>query len=118
MKLFAIIVFAAAAAVLAASAATQPAAASRHAGTPTTLRVVMHDPGCHWFAVGHTFTTRETVSGTVRIVNQDIATLEARSSASTTPIPVGHSVVLGHGRYVITMVGQAPDDNHLKLTVR
>ena len=33
-------------------------------------------------------------------------------------IAMGKSLVVGHGRYVIMMVGQAPDDNYLKLTVR
>jgi hypothetical protein len=32
-------------------------------------------------------------------------------------IPVGKSIVV-RGNYVIMMVGQAPDDNYLKLTVR
>jgi hypothetical protein len=33
-------------------------------------------------------------------------------------VAVGKSLVVGHGNYVIMMVGQAPDDNYLKLTVR
>ena len=33
-------------------------------------------------------------------------------------IAMGKSLVVGHGRYVIMMVGQADDDNYLKLTVR
>ena len=33
-------------------------------------------------------------------------------------IPIGKSIVVGHGKYVIMMVGQAADDNYLKLTVR
>lgn len=118
MKLAALTLFAAAAIGLASTAAGQAGAASTHTVAPKTLRVVMRDPGCHWFAVGHRFTTRDTVSSRVRLLNQDIATLKASAAGATTRIPVGHSVVLGPGHYVITMVGQAPDDNHLKLTVR
>ena len=33
-------------------------------------------------------------------------------------IPVGKSIVVGHGNYVIMMVDQAADDNYLKLAVR
>jgi hypothetical protein len=33
-------------------------------------------------------------------------------------IAVGKSIVVGRGKYVIMMVGQASDDNYLKLTVR
>lgn len=118
MKFAAITIFAAAAIGLASTAAGQAGAASSRTAAPKTLRVVMRDPGCHWFAVGHGFARHDTASGRVRILNQDIATLKAKSSTATTRIPVGHSVVLNRGHYVITMVGQAPDDNHLKLTVR
>jgi hypothetical protein len=31
---------------------------------------------------------------------------------------MGKTLVIGRGRYVIMMVGQAPDDNYLRLTVR
>jgi sorbitol-specific phosphotransferase system component IIA len=33
-------------------------------------------------------------------------------------IAMGKSIVVGRGNYVIMMVGQAVDDNYLKLTVR
>jgi hypothetical protein len=33
-------------------------------------------------------------------------------------VGVGKTLLLGKGTYAITMVGQAPDDNHLKLVVR
>jgi sorbitol-specific phosphotransferase system component IIA len=33
-------------------------------------------------------------------------------------IQVGKSIVVGRGSYVIMMVGQASDDNYLKLSVR
>jgi hypothetical protein len=92
-------------------------------GTPThtavvkTLTVVMRDPGCHWFSVGPRFTTTATVVRRVRVLNLDEGTLKVVSRHVRQRIPVGKSIVLGHGRYEITMVGQAPDDNHLELTV-
>lgn len=115
MKYAAITIFAAAVIGLIGTAA---GAASIRTTAPKTLRVVMRDPGCHWFAVGHRFTTRDTVAGRVRLLNQDIATLKATSAGGVKRIPVGRSVVLGRGHYMITMVGQAPDDNHLRLVVR
>jgi hypothetical protein len=95
------------------------APAGHAAATPKTVKIVMHDPGCHWFQVGNKFTKTMTVSGAARLVNYDEATLKATSGHSVRRIPVGgKSIVVGSGHYTITMVGQAPDDNHLKLTVR
>jgi hypothetical protein len=118
MKRRAITIAAAVAVALAAIGAGQAFATSSHTTAPTTLRVVMRDPGCHWFAVGGKFTTTATVAGPVRLLNLDEATLKAASVGTAKRIPVGRSIVLGRGHYVITMVGQAPDDNHLKLVVR
>ena len=89
-----------------------------HTPKPTTLTIVMHDPGCHWFSVGGRFATTASVAGRVRLVNLDEATLKVASRHGQQRIPVGKSIVLGRGHYGITMVGQAPDDNHLVLTVR
>ena len=88
------------------------------AAAPKTLKIVMHDPGCHWFHVGGKFTKTATASGAARLVNVDEATLKVVSGHSLRRIPVGKSIVVRSGHYVITMVGQAADDNHLKLTVR
>ena len=88
-----------------------------HAGTPRTLTVVMHDPGCHWFSIGGKFRTTASVAGPIRLANVDEATLKVVSSKSTLRVRVGKSILLARGHYVITMVGQAPDDNHLKLSV-
>jgi hypothetical protein len=52
-----------------------------------------------------------------RLVNLDEATLKVASRRGLQHIRVGKSLVVGHGGYVITMVGQAPDDNYLRLTV-
>jgi hypothetical protein len=58
------------------------------------------------------------VKGRVRLVNFDEAALKVASRHGMSRIAMGKSLVVGHGRYVIMMVGQADDDNYLKLTVR
>jgi hypothetical protein len=98
--------------------AGQALATTSHQAAPQTLKIVMHDPGCHWFMRGGKFTTKATVTGRVRLLNVDEATLKVDSRAGTKRIPVGKSIVVGHGHYVIVMVGQAADDNYLQLTVR
>ena len=106
------ILFAGALGAGAASATT-----SRHAAAKT-LKIVMSDPGCHWFKVGGKLTTKATVTGRVRLVNLDEAALKVASRHGMQHIRVGKSIVVGRGSYVIMMVGQAADDNYLKLTVR
>jgi len=94
------------------------AAAPSRAHTAKTLIVAMHDPGCHWFLVHGKYTKSASVAGSVRLVNQDEAALKVTSSHGSKLIPVGKGLVVRSGHYVVTMVGQASDDNHLKLTVR
>jgi hypothetical protein len=101
-----------AAAAMLSLAGTQAMAAGTHKVT-----VVMHDPGCHWFAVGGTFKKTLSVKGTVSLANYDEAALKVVGPTGVKRDPVGKSIILGHGVYKITMVGQAPDDNTLKLTV-
>jgi hypothetical protein len=111
-------------AVVAASAAGvfatgRALATTSHHATTKTVTIVMHDPGCHWFMVHGKYTKTDTVAASqVKLVDQDEAALKVASSLGMKRIPVGKSLVVGHGLYHITMVGQAPDDNHLKLTVR
>ena len=93
------------------------ATTATHAKAPSILKVVMHDPGCHWFSVGAKFKTKTTVIGPVKVANFDEAALEVTGNGVTKRIPIGKKLLLSRGHYVITMVGQAPDDNHLKLTV-
>jgi hypothetical protein len=112
-------ILAIAAMCMVAIAASQAFAASpHHAHATTKLVVAMRDPGCHWFLVHGKYTTSQSIAGSVRLLNQDEATLKVASKHGSKLIPVGKSLVVGHGRYVVTMVGQASDDNHLKLTVR
>jgi hypothetical protein len=103
-----------------AGMATSLALAARNhtVATPKTLTIAMHDPGCHWFMVGTHFTKTATVTGSVRLRNEDEKTLKVASGSIVQRIPVGKTLVVGVGHYAITMVGQAPDDNHLRLTVR
>ena len=105
------------AAALLAVGASQ--ALARPAGTHAakTVTVVMHDPGCHWFAVGKSLKTSLSVKGAVTLRNLDEAALKVVGPSGTKLDRVGKPLRLGHGVYRITMVGQAPDDNHLTLVV-
>jgi hypothetical protein len=93
-------------------------ATTSHHATTKTVNIVMHDPGCHWFMVHGKYTKTDSVKASrVKVVDQDEAGLKVASRHGMKHIAVGKSIVLGHGSYVIMMVGQAPDDNYLKLTV-
>ena len=108
-----------AAAVSAGAFGTSGALASSHQAAPKTVKIVMHDPGCHWFAVQGKFRKTDTVNAArVRLVDLDEGALKVASRQGMRHIPVGKSIVVGRGNYVIMMVGQAPDDNYLRLTVR
>jgi hypothetical protein len=93
-------------------------ATTSHHATTKTVKIVMHDPGCHFFMVHGKLATKDTVKAThLKLVNMDEAALKVASRHGMKHIAVGKSLVVGHGKYVIMMVGQAPDDNYLKLTV-
>jgi hypothetical protein len=94
------------------------AASSHHNAAPRTLKVVMHDPGCHWFLVHGKVTRTASLRGPIRLQNFDEAALKVASRSGAHYIKIGRSLVLHRGHYVVMMVGQAPDDNYLKLTVR
>ena len=94
-------------------------ATTSHHTSSKTVKIVMHDPGCHWFMVHGKYAKTDTVKANrVKLVDRDEAALKVTSRQGMRHIPVGKSIVVGRGNYVITMVGQAPDDNYLKLTVR
>jgi hypothetical protein len=94
------------------------ATTSQHA-TTKTVKIVMHDPGCHWFMVHGKYATKDTVKANrVRLLNQDEDALKVTSRHGVKRVAVGKSLVVSRGNYVIMMVGQAPDDNYLRLTVR
>ena len=81
------------------------------------VRVVMHDPGCHWFLTGGGMKRTLHVTGTANLMNMDEAALRIVGASGTQVEPIGSMLHLSRGTYRITMVGQAPDDNHLKLVV-
>lgn len=106
--------------MLAATAAARPATAAK----ATKLIVAMRDPGCHWFYTGggpnhRKYTKTVARSGPVKLVNLDEATLIIKGPGGTKHDKVGATLTLkAKGAYKITMVKQAPDDNHLKLTIK
>ena len=116
----ALIVTALAGLTLAAAAA----AGTTGASGGTTLIVAMRDPGCHWFYVGggpnhRKYTKTVTRSGPVKLVNLDEAALIIKGPGGTKQEKVGATLTLkAKGIYKITMVKQAADDNHLRLTIK
>jgi hypothetical protein len=98
-----------------ASAAT--VAVVHRAAPVQNVRVVMHDPGCHWFQTSSGLKRSLSVNGPVNLTNMDMAALRIAGASGTKLDRVGSKVRLVRGTYHITMVGQAPDDNHLKLVV-
>ena len=95
----------------------QAAGSTRSASAMKTVTIVMHDPGCHWFSVGGKFKTSLSVKGPIALANFDEAAVKVVGSSSVKYARVGKKLTLTRGTYRITMVGQAPDDNHLKLVV-
>ena len=108
-KVIALLVIAVAAVVFAASAGAQAV---------PTVTVVMKDPGCHWFSVNGKLKTKLAVAGPVWLFNIDEAALKVAGPHGVKLDPVGKKLALAKGTYHITMVGQAPDDNHLLLRVK
>ena len=106
-----------AAMALLALGATQALAHPSQARATKTVTVAMHDPGCHWFTVGGAYKTTLSVKGPIKLRNLDEAALKVAGPAGTKLDAVGKQLTLARGVYHITMVGQAPDDNHLKLVV-
>jgi hypothetical protein len=94
------------------------------AAAPPTLIIAMRDPGCHWFYTGggpnHRKYSKTMVrTGPVTLLNLDEAALTIKGPGGTKTDPVGGKLTLkAKGVYKITMVKQAPDDNHLKLTIK
>ena len=114
-----LLALAVAAAIAAGVLGTGRALATTAHHASKTVKIVMHDPGCHWFVVHGKYVTKDNVKANrVRLVDQDEAALKVASRHGVRHIAVGKSIVVGRGNYVIMMVGQAADDNYLKLTVR
>ena len=99
-------------------AAGQASAARKHAAALTPVTVVMHDPGCHWFSVNGAYKLKLAVKGPVQLANFDEAALKVVGAKGAFHAAVGKKIVLKAGAYRITMVGQAADDNTLRLVVK
>ena len=105
--------------VFAAPVLAAPASASK-----APLVIAMRDPGCHWFYTGggpnHRKYAKTAVrTGPVKLLNLDEKALIIKGPSGTRHENVGASLTLtAKGVYKITMVKQAPDDNHLKLTIK
>jgi hypothetical protein len=106
--------------MLVATAAARPATATK----ASKLIVAMRDPGCHWFYTSggpnhRKYTKTLARRGPVKLVNLDEATLIVKGPGGTKHDKVGATLLLkAKGVYKITMVKQASDDNHLKLTIK
>jgi hypothetical protein len=103
--------------------ATPVALAAPAAASKAPLIIAMRDPGCHWFYVGggpnhRQYTKSVTRVGPVTLLNLDEAALIVKGPGGTKIQKVGAKLTLrAKGTYHITMVKQAPDDNHLTLKV-
>ncbi len=93
--------------------------ASASSAAPKVVPIVMHDPGCHWFQSGSKFTKAMTVKGKTTFRNLDEAALIFVGKNFRQNVAVGKTITIAKaGVYHITMVKQAPDDNHLLLVVK
>jgi hypothetical protein len=110
-------------AVLAVGASAVATNAAPAAANKAPLIVAMHDPGCHWFYLGGGPNNRKyaksvTRVGPVTLLNLDEAALIINGEGGTKIQKVGAKLTLtAPGTYRITMVKQAPDDNHLILKI-
>ena len=110
-------------AVLAFAASAIATSAASASASKAPLIVAMKDPGCHWFYVGggpnhRQYAKSVTRSGPVTLLNLDEAALIVKGPGGTKIERVGAKLTLrAKGIYRITMVRQAPDDNHLTLKV-
>jgi hypothetical protein len=87
------------------------------------LIIAMKDPGCHWFYTGGGPNHRQYAKSVVRIgpvtlLNLDEAAMIIKGPGGTKIQKVGARLTLQtKGVYHLTMVKQAPDDNHLILKI-
>jgi hypothetical protein len=109
-------------AVLAVAASAVATSASA-APSKAPLIIAMKDPGCHWFYTGGGPSNRHyaksvTRVGPVTLLNLDEAAMIIKGPGGTKIEKVGVKLTLKtKGVYHLTMVKQAPDDNHLTLKI-
>src|SRR5262245_56658590 len=89
------------------------------AGASTApLTIAIRDPGFHWFYLGRGpshrhYTTAVTRTGPFTLLNLDEAPMIIKGPGGTRIEKVGVKLTLtSKGTYRLTMVKQAPDDNH------
>jgi hypothetical protein len=110
-------------AVLAFAASAAAASAAPAGASKAPLIIAMKDPGCHWFYVGGGPNHRQYVKsvarvGPVTLLNLDEAAMIIKGPGGTKIEKVGTKLTLTtKGVYHLTMVKQAPDDNHLILKI-
>lgn len=115
------ILFPVAALAVVASIGTASAASAAPSNSP--LIIAMRDPGCHWFYTGggpnhRRYATSVTRVGPVTLLNLDEAAMIVKGPGGTKIEKVGAKLMLTtKGLYHLTMVKQAPDDNHLTLKI-
>jgi hypothetical protein len=109
-----------AAAALAVSAASASSAKARvHAIKAKTVTIAMHDPGCHWFLDRGKYYRSVSVHRGTKFRNLDEAAMIFKGKGFTKHVAVGKTLrIKKAGVYHLTMVKQAPDDNHLLLIVK
>jgi len=93
-----LLALAAAATVAAGVLGTGRALASTHQASTKTVRIVMHDPGCHWFMEHGKYRKTDTVKANrVRLVDRDEGALLVASRYGMKHIPVGESLIVAAG---------------------
>lgn len=113
-----LVVTALATTVFALTASVAGAATRTTTATPRVVPIVMGDPGCHWFSVAGKNRAALSVKGATAFRNLDEAALIFTGAHFKQRLAVGKTLTITKpGVYHITMVNQAPDDNHLKLVV-
>ena len=110
-------------AALAVAASIVAVGAASAAPSKAPLVIAMKDPGCHWFYTGGGPNNRHyaksvTRVGRVTLLNLDEAAMIIKGPGGTKIEKVGVKLTLkAKGVYRLTMVKQAPDDNHLVLKI-
>jgi len=93
--------------------------ASAAAAKLRVVKIVMADPGCHWFSVAGKKQARLVVNSTTAFQNLDEAALVFTGKNFLRHVAIGKSLAIAKpGVYHIKMVGQHPDDNNLVLVVK
>ncbi|HEY8645892.1 MAG TPA: hypothetical protein VIL77_08465 [Gaiellaceae bacterium] len=115
-----LVTVAAAAATLALTSSLASASSTSASATNVrVVKIVMSDPGCHWFSVAGKNQAKLVVTGKTAFLNLDEAALVFTGKNFLRHVAVGKTLAIATpGVYHIKMVGQHPDDNNLRLVVK